>query len=611
MTQRPVWMAGVLWLVLGALVGCGGSPTTPPPPAPVPTTAPVVSLDALVATPVSPAHGSAVSFAGQTVTLVASVPPPPAGALIVDTFEFDTSADLSSPTTRAIARTSGSSEIVVTLSSGLHVGKTLYWRVRASAGELRGPYSTVFAVRVPEETLRPPVLLEPAHGAILPSSPRLTLSKVIHSAERERTWSYEFEIARDEGFSSLVERSRVGEPNISVVGMRPADELDAGRYFWRARTFDNVGNISDYTPSRMFEVREAFVATPTPVSPAPGASVAQWATFELANGEVFGSSDDVPRLEVQLSASQDFSVVAAQGWAWASSSGTTAVTVQSNLPGGTYYWRTRGVKLKTATLPEMVSAWTAPRPVVLVGLVLAAPQVASPANRATTTLRPTLVVTNAARSGGSAGAVTYRFELSTDPQFVLPPVITVTVPEGPGTTSWTLPFDAPVGIPLYWRVRATDGPTGAMSPLSTSAQFAAVDRSTRLYTLSLGSPATCGFVNAVAPIFVQTTDGPGSLQRTLVSHDATPHTADSMVMILHIGADGSVSGTLGGTATGLNRTYSVAMTSGSQTPATVTGRATGDQLSGTFTGRVVEASPPVSSSSCVSTTFTWSLVPRQ
>lgn len=607
---RNIRTAGGVGLLVSLATGCGGSnPTAPPPPVVVSVVAPAVSLDKLVSTPVSPGNGDAVTYSNGSVTLVASVPAPPAGTFIVDTFQFDDNAEFSSPTTRAIARESTSSSIVVILSK-LHIEKTTYWRLRSSAGELQGPYSAVFGFRVPAETIRPPVLLEPASGAILSSNPRLTLSKVMHANERSRTWSYDFEIARDEAFSSIVETSRVGESNTSVVGFRPTAELAPGRYFWRGRTFDDAGNFSEPTPSRTFEVRDAFVAAPTLRSPAAGASVPQWPTFELTNGEVFGTSGEVPRYDVEISPTASFSTVVAKGSEWVSTSGTTTVIVQSNLPGGPYYWRARGVKLKTNLLPEMASAWTEPRVVSLLGLVLGAPQVLAPFHNSTTTLRPTLTVTNATRTGGSSGAVTYQFELSTDPQFILPPVAVVSVPEGAGTTSWTLPFDAPVGTTLYWRVRASDAPTGARSPLSTQAQFVSVDSHTFLYTLSLVFPASCGFVQPSASVYMQTTDLPGTASLRLIANDASPFTVDTQTLVLNIGAGGAVSGTIVGSGTSNNRRYSVAATAGSSTPATVTGTATGNQWSGSFTGWVNESLAPVSSASC-SSTFTWSLTRRQ
>lgn len=607
---RGIRTAGGIGLLLSLATGCGGSSPTAPPAQPVvPVAAPAVSLDKLVAAPVSPANGDAVAYSSGSVTLVAGVPAPPAGALIVDTFEFDDNTDFSSPTTRAVARESTSSSLVVNLSQ-IHIEKTIYWRVRSSAGELQGPYSAVFGFRVPAETIRAPVLLEPVNGAIVSSSPRLTLSKVIHANEHLRTWSYDFEIARDEAFSSIVEISRVGEPNISVVGFRPSAELAPGRYFWRGRTFDDAGNFSEHAPSRTFEVRDAFVASPTLRSPAAGASVPQWPTFELTNGEVFGTSGDVPRYDVEISPSASFATVAAQGSAWASTSGTTTVTVQSNLPGGAYYWRARGVKLKTNLLPEMASAWTEPRAVSLLGLMLGAPQVLAPFHNSTTTLRPTLTVANASRTGGSSGAVTYRFELSTDPQFILPPVAVVSVPEGAGSTSWTLPFDAPVGTTLYWRVRASDGPTGAVSPLSTPAQFVSVDSRTFLYTLTLGFPATCGFVQTSAAIYVQTTDQPGSASLRLVANDASPFTVDTQTLTLNIGAGGAVTGTIVGSGTSNGRRYSVAASAGNAPPAAVTGTAAGDHWSGSITGWANESLAPVSSKSC-SSTFGWSLTRRQ
>ena len=599
-----------LWIPLAGSA-CGGSPSAPTPPAPVvtmPVEAPVVLMSHLAATPVTPTNGASVDYRSTPVTLVASGPTPPAGALIIDTFEYDDNAGFTSSNTKAVPRQSGSSTVALAILSN-ELDKDIFWRVRASSGEMRGPQSETFRFRVPGESLRPPVLMEPASGAIIALQPKLRVGKVMHKTTA--TWSYEFEVAVDSGFGTLAASGRKTEANVSFVDFTPNAALSAGRYFWRARSVDDHGQASDFTAAWAFEVSEPFAAAPVPLSPAPGAGINQPAIFVLGNGPIFTSGTGT-RYEVELSTTSAFATIAKAGNEWVSPSGSTTVTVKTELPGGTYYWRARSVTQRDRDRPEIASPWTEPRAVVLAGLVLGTPQVTSPADRATTTLRPALTVANVSRTSPSSTLV-YRFEVSTHNMFELPPLVVATVSEGIGSTSWTAPFDLPTGLTLWWRVRATDTVTGTTSAESSTMRFSTVESQTRLYTLRLEVPASCGFRNAAPTIFAQSTDPIGSARFRLVSQDAYAFTPDSLVLDVSRNGAGMVTGTLMGSANGpgpSNLAYIVFDAANSSLPAAVTGTAGGFGMSGTFAGRVRESGYPLPSYTCSSSSFTWAITPR-
>lgn len=614
--RRPKVRRGLVTLGTGiwiSLAGsaCGGSPSAPTPPTPVVTTpvaTPVVLMSHLASTPVAPANGASVDYRATPVTLVATVPVPPAGALIIDTFEYDDNAGFTSSNTKAVPRQSGLATLALAILTN-QIDKDVFWRVRASSGEMLGPQSETFRFHVPGESLRPPVLMEPASGAIIALQPTLRVGKVIHKTTA--TWSYDFEVAGDSGFGTLVASGRKAESNVSFVDFTPNAALSAGRYFWRVRSVDDHGQASDFTAAWAFEVSEPFAAAPVPLSPAPGAVINQPATFVLGNGPIFTGSTGT-RYEVQVASTSGFATIAKTGNEWASAGSSTTVVVQTDLPGGTYYWRARSVAQRDRDRPEIASPWTESRAVVLAGLVLGTPQVTSPADRATTVLRPTLTVANVTRST-PAGTLVYRFEVSTDNMFRLPPLVVASVPEGIGSTSWTAPFDLPTGLTLWWRVRATDTVTGTTSAESSTMRFSTVDSRTRLYTLTLGVPASCGFRNAAPSIFAQSTDPIGSARFRLVSQDAYQFTPDSLVLDLNQTGAGMVTGTLTGTANGpgpANLAYFVFDTNSSSLPAAVTGTASGFGMSGTFAGRVRESGYPLPSYTCSSSAFTWSITPR-
>lgn len=597
----------LLWAPL-TLAACGGSPSAPTPPPPVvPPVGTPVSASHLISTPVSPANGEAIDYRATPVTLVVTVPAPPAGALIIDTFEYDENEGFTSPSTKAVPRQSTSTSLSVTVLSS-QIGKEFFWRVRSSSGEMLGPHSATSRFRVPGESLRPPVLMEPAIGAIIAAKPKLRVTKVLHMTDA--SWAYDFEIATDDAFRSVVETGRVTENNTSLVNFTANAELATGRYFWRARAVDGRGQASNFTSAWTFEVRAPFATAPALLSPSPGAIVTQSPAFTLRNGPLFTSPTGT-RYEVQLSLSPLFDSVAAAGWDWPSSGEVTTVTLRTNLSGGTYYWRARSVTIKDATRPDIASNWTESRAVMLAGLVLGTPQVASPLNKATTTLRPTLRVGNVTRNG-SGGGLVYRFEVSTDNQFVLPSAAIGTVPEGSGSTAWTVPFDLPVGVSLWWRVQASDLASGTVGPFSSMSRFAAVDTRTHLYTLTLAVPATCGFRNSAPALLVQSEDLLGAARVRLRAQDADQATADSLVLDLTRDSAGAFAGTILGSGNGSGQVWSYFVSAdqnSSSAPATIVGVSNGFGMSGTFTGRVRESAHPQATATCSSAAFSWSVTP--
>jgi hypothetical protein len=122
-----------------------------------------------------------------------------------------------------------------------------------------------------------------------------------------------------------------------------------------------------------------------------------------------------------------------------------------------------GSATQTSTPPPV----TTPTPVI----VLNAPVPASPADGTTSQGWPTLVVNNSVRTG-PAGALVYRFDLSTTSDFNNI-IATGSVAEGAGQTSFTpnvtpLPSDQTT---LYWRAVAIDPLNQVTSPASATVSF--------------------------------------------------------------------------------------------------------------------------------------------
>jgi hypothetical protein len=122
-----------------------------------------------------------------------------------------------------------------------------------------------------------------------------------------------------------------------------------------------------------------------------------------------------------------------------------------------------GGATQTSTPPPV----TTPTPTI----VLNAPVPASPADGTASQGWPTLVVNNSVRTG-PAGALVYRFDLSTTSDFNNI-IATASVAEGAGQTSFTpnvtpLPSDQTT---LYWRAVAIDPLNQVSSPASSTVSF--------------------------------------------------------------------------------------------------------------------------------------------
>lgn len=609
MTRHPAAGSAAAVLLVVWASGCGAkTPTAPTAPSSESTTSavsgPAVTAAHLAVTLASPADGATIALASSPVTLSATVPAPPAGALIVDVFEYSRKADFSVVTARPVTRTGTTASITLTLSSG-DADAEIYWRVRAQSGELAGEPTAARRLHVALDTLGRPSLLVPADGTIQPASPHFQIQKLIHSADAfDRTWSYDLEIAGDPDFRNLVYTARLGETVTSVVFHTLPVALPAATYYWRARAFDGRGGAGDYTPAWRFEVADPFAMTPAPVTPLAGASIVQPATFVVQNDRVFEGPSGT-RTEVQLSPGPDFTSIAASGWAWAVNRAVSSVSVSPALGAGVYYWRTRSVLIKSGAQPEIASAWSAARAVTVGGQVLGAPQLLEPGPLSTTALRPRITLGHASRTMAGT-ALRYQIELATDSAFAVP-LVTANVAEGSGTTVWTVPFDLPVGLTIWWRARAEEPASGTVSAWSSS-RFTAVDSSTGLYLLSLSAPSSCGF--AVAPIefYMQSADAPSASVRRFAAR-STLNTGD-LALTAATAADRSFTGTLSGfaTARGGSRTYTVAALTDPRLPAAIRGVAVALGLTGTVEARITESS--VSTSRSCSGTFEWTLVAR-
>lgn len=150
------------------------------------------------------------------------------------------------------------------------------------------------------------------------------------------------------------------------------------------------------------------------------------------------------------------------------SGGRTSVVLPEPLTAGrTYYWRAQAV--------DGANSSSVPGPAnfdIYTPIVIQAPTLASPVDGLVlTTLKPTLVARDAARSG-PAGAITYAFQVSESQSFSAI-VLNGVVSEQATQTSYTSTQDLSYSKTYFWRVRASDPTT--VGPWSVTQWFRTPD----------------------------------------------------------------------------------------------------------------------------------------
>lgn len=192
----------------------------------------------------------------------------------------------------------------------------------------------------------------------------------------------------------------------------------------------NGATVANAAQPLTLTINDALVTT-------AGASVTY--TFEVASDAAFSSivtTKDVPQ-----------------------TTGQTSATLDPLTAGRDYYWH---VRTKAA---DTVGVFSSPMKFSIgPAVTLTAPTPLSPLTGSASVQTPTLTVTNSGRSG-PVTAVSYRFEIAASSSFS-PILVSGTVAEGAGTTSFTSPTSLPANTTFYWRAQAIDQADTATSPYS-------------------------------------------------------------------------------------------------------------------------------------------------
>jgi hypothetical protein len=146
------------------------------------------------------------------------------------------------------------------------------------------------------------------------------------------------------------------------------------------------------------------------------------------------------------------------------SNGQTSVRLDPLAAAKDYYWHARAqAPGGTGTFTDLFKF------TIGSAVTLAAPTPIGPLTNATTTPLPALRVSNVTRSG-SAGAITYKFEIARDAGFGSI-IVSGTNTEGVNETGFIPTTELPTGALLFWRATAIDAANSVTSSPSATQSF--------------------------------------------------------------------------------------------------------------------------------------------
>jgi hypothetical protein len=207
------------------------------------------------------------------------------------------------------------------------------------------------------------------------------------------------------------------------------------------------------SPSVAGPIAGVSIAAPQPVSPSSNTEIAigdQPVTLTVKNATTTGVRPLSYMFEVATDSS--FSQKVYSRASVPPGDGQTSHRLADVLSAArTYYWRARAEDGANTGGFTGAVAFT-----IYIPVVIQAPVAVSPINDAlASSVRPTMIIANAARSG-PAGTIFYSMQVASDAAFTQT-AWAGDYPEQTGNTSMTVGQDLTAGRQFFWRVKASDG----------------------------------------------------------------------------------------------------------------------------------------------------------
>lgn len=302
----------------------------------------------------------------------------------------------------------------------LSSGTTYYWRVNASGAGGTGEWSVHRSFTTIPAPPGAPGLRSPANQAV---DQPLTVS-LEWNQSTTADW-YRVELSADSTFASTL-------VNDSTVALsRSVGSLQANkRYFWHVRA-GNEGGIGPWSETRNFRTIPEAPTAPVLLAPA-NAAVRQPRTLTLS----WSPSADASDHAVQVSGNASFTSTIVDEPSVTSDS----LEVGPFGPSATLYWRVRS--RNAGGTSDWSSVWS----FTTIANPPAAPTLGTPTNGATDQSTSPRLTWNA-----SAGAESYRIQLSTSPSFTAMTIDTAGI-----TRLEAVVGPLAVSTQYYWRVLAVN-----------------------------------------------------------------------------------------------------------------------------------------------------------
>jgi hypothetical protein len=133
-------------------------------------------------------------------------------------------------------------------------GGTYYWRVQARIGygsdTYYGPISAYRSFIYDPTPPSVPVLSAPVASAVITTTRRPTFT---WGASTNGVTHYVFEVSTSSDFSTVLYTTTLTSAQARTVTLPAAQALANGTYYWRVRSKDALGNLSN-TPGRQFRI---------------------------------------------------------------------------------------------------------------------------------------------------------------------------------------------------------------------------------------------------------------------------------------------------------------------------------------------------------------------
>jgi hypothetical protein len=235
------------------------------------------------------------------------------------------------------------SEATFTVTEDLESGR---WSWRAKAIDSKGGESDwseerFFTVnRVPNV----PVLLEPADNAIVSPTPTFKLKSQDPDEDQVR---FVLELRRGEVVKRY-ETELVGSGSEATFTV--TEDLESGRWSWRAKAIDSKGGESDWSEERFFTVNRV-PNVPVLLEPADNAIVSPTPTFKLKSQD---PDEDQVRFVLELRRGE---VVKRYETELVGSGSEATFTVTEELESGRWSWRAKAIDSK-GEASDWSPAWT-------------------------------------------------------------------------------------------------------------------------------------------------------------------------------------------------------------------------------------------------------------